>query len=136
MLVSVFSQVVQACFLSNYLLFRIMRVKYLIAVWEKDSISLWILELGICRSWRSLTIIACIVPLIHAVIIIGGSTIHLSWDSSVLRMAYLSKNWSVASMGNLSIHKLNSIIYALRFGQGVKGGLYVGGALKMHNILV
>ena len=64
----------------------------------------WILKLGICRSWRSLTIVVCIVPLIHATIIMGGSTIHPSWDRSVLRMAYLSKFWSVASMGNLSLH--------------------------------
>ena len=30
------------CFFSNFLLFRIMCVRYLIVSWEKDSISLWI----------------------------------------------------------------------------------------------
>ena len=30
---------------------------------------------------------------------------------------------------------MNSIICTLRFGLGVKGGLYVGGAPKMHNVL-
>ena len=29
---------------------------------------------------------------------------------------------------------MNSIICTLRFGQGVEGGLYVGGSPKMHNI--
>ena len=57
-----------------------MYVMYFIAIWEKDSIRLWILGLGICRSWRSLTVVICIVPLIHAVIIMGFSTIHPSWD--------------------------------------------------------
>ena len=55
-----------------------MCVSHLIAIWEKDSISLWILELGVCRSWRSLTCVVCIVPHIHAVITIDGSTIHPS----------------------------------------------------------
>ena len=63
-----------------------MCVKYLIANWEKDSISLWIWELEICRSWRSLTVVVCVAPLILAVIIMGGSLIHHSWDRSVLRM--------------------------------------------------
>ena len=63
MLVSVLSQSgTKACFFSDFHLFRIMCVRYLVAIWEKDSISLWILELGICRSWRSLTIVVCIVP--------------------------------------------------------------------------
>jgi hypothetical protein len=66
-----------------------MCVKHLIAIWEKDSISLWILELGICRSW-SLTVVVCIIPLIPGVIIMGHSTIHPSWDRSGWRMAYLS----------------------------------------------
>jgi hypothetical protein len=34
-----------------------------------------------------------------------------------------------------SIVALDSNICTLRFGLGVKGGLYVGGAPKMHNIL-
>jgi hypothetical protein len=38
----------EACLFSNFLLFRIMCVRYLLAIWEKDSISLGILELGIC----------------------------------------------------------------------------------------
>ena len=50
-LVNVFSQVgTGVCFFSNFLLFRIICVRYLIAIWEKDSINIWILELGICRS--------------------------------------------------------------------------------------
>ena len=48
------------------------------------------MDLGICRSWRSLTFVVCIVPLIHTVIIMGGSAIHPSWDRSGWRMAYLS----------------------------------------------
>jgi hypothetical protein len=62
-----------------------MCVKSLIAIWEKDSISLWILELGICRSWKSIIVVVCKVPLILAVIIIGGSTIHRSWDKNEWR---------------------------------------------------
>ena len=53
-----------ACLFSSLLLFGIMYVKYFVAICEKASISLWILELGICRSWRSLMIVVCIVPLI------------------------------------------------------------------------
>ena len=59
-----------------------MSARYLIVIWEKDSISIWILEFGIFRSWRSLTIVPGIVLLIHVVIIMGGSTIHLSWNRS------------------------------------------------------
>ena len=43
---------------------------------EKDSISLRMLEFGICKSWRSLTVVVCIMPFIHVVIVMGGSTIH------------------------------------------------------------
>ena len=78
-----------------------MCVRYLIAFWEKNSISLWILELGICRSWRSLIVVVCIMPCIFAVIIMGGSTIHASWDKSGWRMAYLSSLQLVASTRNL-----------------------------------
>ena len=46
----------RVCFSSDFLLFRIMGVRYLIAIWKKDSIRLWILELGICTSWGSLTV--------------------------------------------------------------------------------
>ena len=79
MLVSMFSQVGPR-FVSflNFLLFRIMCVRYLIEMWEKDSISLWILEFRFCRSWRSLIIVACVLPLIHVVVKKGGSTIHPS----------------------------------------------------------
>jgi hypothetical protein len=92
-----------ACFISNFLLFRIMCVRYLVAIWEKDSISLWILELEICMSWRSLTIVVYIVPFILVVIIMDGSTIHPGWDKSVWGMAYLPSIWLVASTGNLSL---------------------------------
>jgi hypothetical protein len=54
-----------------------MCVWYLIAIWGKDSISLWILELRICKPWSSLTIVVCIVPLIHDMIIIGGYTLAM-----------------------------------------------------------
>ena len=69
----------RACFLfvffSNLLLFRIMWIRYLITICEKDSTSLRILELGICRSWRSLKIVVCTIPLKPAVIM-SGSTFH------------------------------------------------------------
>ena len=55
-----------------------MCVRYHIAIWEKDFISLWILESGICRSWKSLTVVVGIVPLIPTVIIMPGSAIHPS----------------------------------------------------------
>ena len=61
----------RACFFSNFLLFRIMCVRYLTTICEKDSISLWILELRICRFWRSLTVVVCVVPLNNVVIIVG-----------------------------------------------------------------
>ena len=40
----------RVCFFTTFLLFRIMCVRYLIGIWEKDSVSLWILKLEICRS--------------------------------------------------------------------------------------
>ena len=89
-------------FFYDILLFRIMCVRYPIAIWEKDYfISLWILELGIWRIWKSLTIVVCIVSLILAMVIMGGSTIHPSWDRSGWRLAYLRSFWLVASAGNL-----------------------------------
>ena len=61
------------------------------AIWEKDySISLRILELGICRIRRSLIVVVCIVALSLAMIIMGGSTIHPSWDRSGWKMLYFS----------------------------------------------
>ena len=67
---------------------------------KNDSMSLWISELGICRSWR---IIVYIVPLIHATMIMSGSTIHPSWDKSAWKMAYLSSFRLVASTRDLSL---------------------------------
>jgi hypothetical protein len=40
----------RVCFFSNFLLFRIKCVKYIIAILGKDSISSWILELDYCKS--------------------------------------------------------------------------------------
>ena len=49
-----------------------MCARYLIAIWKKDySIRLWILELEICKSWRSLTIVVSIVLLIRVMIIMA-----------------------------------------------------------------
>ena len=62
-------------------------------------------------------------------------TIHLRWDRGGWKMAYLSNFWLVASAGNLSLQYVNSNICTLRFGLGVKGGISVGEAPKMHNIL-
>ena len=81
-----FSQWNRAYFFSNFLLLRIMCVRYLVAIWEKNSIGLRILELGICRTWRSSTVVVCRVPLIPTMIIIGGSIIHPSWERSGWRI--------------------------------------------------
>ena len=104
MLVSVFSQV-EPRLVSFFLFFllRIICIRYLLAIWEKDSISLWIFKLGICRPWRSLTIVVCIVSLISIVVIMGGNTIHPSWDRSGRTMAYLRSFRLVTSVGNLSL---------------------------------
>ena len=41
----------------------------------------WILELGICRCWRSLIIVVCKVPaLISNAILLGSTKNHPSWD--------------------------------------------------------
>ena len=74
-----------------------MCVRDLIVIWEKDSIRLWILELGICKFWRSLAVVVCIVSLIIAKIIMGGSIVHPSWDRSGWIMVYLSSFQLVAS---------------------------------------
>jgi hypothetical protein len=99
----VYSSGAGPCLFSKFLLVMFMCVRYLIAIWEKDSISLLVLGLEICRSWRSLTIVVCIVPLIPSTIEMGGSTINHSWDKSAWRMAYLSSFWLVASAENLSL---------------------------------
>ena len=64
---------------------------------EEDSISLWILELRICRSWR-LTIVVCIVTFVLAMIIMGGE-LHI---------------YQVFAE-NLSLHKVNLNICTFRF---------------------
>jgi hypothetical protein len=61
-------------------------VSFLIAIREGNSISLWILESWIYKFWRSLTFVVCVVPLIHAVIVLDGSTIHPSWNRIGWRM--------------------------------------------------
>ena len=58
---------------------------------------------GICRSWRSLTVVVCIVPLIHVEIIMGDSTIHCSGMEWVENGVFI-KFWLVASAWNLSLH--------------------------------
>jgi hypothetical protein len=40
----------------------------------------------------------------------------------------------MASTRNLLLQQVNSNIYALRFALGVKGGLFVGGPRRIHNI--
>ena len=74
------------------------------------------MELGICRSWRSLGVVVCIVPLILAMIIMGGSTIHTSWDRSKWRMTYLSSFWLVTFTWNRLLYEVNSNICTWRFG--------------------
>ena len=77
-----------------------MCARYLKTSWKKDSfIILWILELGVCRIRRSLRVVVCIVHLIQTTIIMGGSTIHPTWDRSGWRMADISSDQLVASMG-------------------------------------
>ena len=80
-----------------------MCVRYLVAIWEKISIGLRILELGICRTWRSSTVVVCRVPLIPTMIIIGGSIIHPSWERSGWRMAYISSFGWCLMRKNLSL---------------------------------
>jgi hypothetical protein len=52
------------------------------AICEKDTISLWILEFGICRSWRCLGVVVWIVARIPTVIVVGGSIVHPRSDMS------------------------------------------------------
>lgn len=65
------------------------------------------LERGI---WRCLVVVVCMVPLMHAVMTMGGSASHPYWDSSSRRMAYLSNLWVVAFDGNRSLQWVNSIV--------------------------
>lgn len=80
-------------------------------------------------------VVVCTVSLIHGVMMMGGRTIYHSWDkrrgggvsySSIVRV--------VAVVGNLPLQYVNSIICTLRFGLGVKKGLALGGAPRMHGI--
>ena len=93
----------RTCFFSNFLLFGIMCVGYFITIFEQDWIKLWILELGICRSWRCLVVIVWTVPHIPTMIIMGGSNVHPNWDRSERRAMYLSSFWCVASTSNQSL---------------------------------
>ena len=80
-----------------------MCVGYLIIIFEKDSINLWILELGICRSWSCLVVVVWIVPHVPGVIIICGSIVHPNWDRSGCRMMYLFGFWCVDLERNQSL---------------------------------
>ena len=63
-----------------------------------------------------------------------GNTIHPSWDRSGWEMAHLSSFHLVASTRNFLLHQVHLNICTLWFGLGVKCGLSIGGAPRMHNI--
>ena len=58
-------------------------VRYLIEICEKTFISLWTLLVGILRSRRLLVVGLQMVPLMHAMMIIGGRTVHTCWVCNV-----------------------------------------------------
>ena len=60
------------------------------AILEKVFVSLWILYVGIWRSWRCLVVVVHMVPQISSMITMGGTTSHPSWEIRGCRMAYLS----------------------------------------------
>lgn len=61
---------------SSFLLFRMMCVRYQIDICEKVSIALWILGLGVLSTLRLLRVVLRIIPLMFAMMIIGGLTLH------------------------------------------------------------
>lgn len=52
-------------------------MRYEMEICERVSISLWTLLVGILRSRRVLVVDLCMVPLMHAVITIGGRTVKI-----------------------------------------------------------
>lgn len=65
----------------------------------------------------------CMVPLIHAVRIMGDITSQPCWDISGCNATYLLSLHDVAVVGNLPLQYLNSIICMFKVGSGEKGGL-------------
>ena len=61
-----------------------MCVRYFIAICEKDFISLWILELRICRSWRCVVVVvwtvACIPTMIIIVVVVMSTPVGIGVD--------------------------------------------------------
>ena len=78
-----------ACFFSEIPLFRMMCVKYFVAICESFSINLWTLGVGIWRSWRCLVVVVCIVPFIPTVMMMCSGTSHPDWDRRGSRLCRL-----------------------------------------------
>ena len=78
------------------------RVEYTVAICEKVFINLWILRVGIWRSWGYLVVVTGIVPLNHdmmMMMMMGSSISQPSRERSGWRMAYLSNSQDVAFVG-------------------------------------
>lgn len=95
-------------------------MRYLIAIFEKVSIRLYTLELGISSSWRPSMVGLCIVPHMCGVMIMSGNDSHLIWVIIGCSIAYLLRFLMDASMGKRSLQYVNSKICILRFGLGEK----------------
>lgn len=64
-------------------------MRYLIAIFEKVSMNLCILKLGILSFGRFSMVGFCVVPRMLVVMIVGGSTSHPIWVSIGCSEAYL-----------------------------------------------
>jgi hypothetical protein len=74
-------------------------------------------------------------PQIPTVVIMGGRTYHPCKVSNVKRTSYLSSFIVVPSKGNISLHYVSSNNWTFRLESSENGGLVVGVAPIMHNIL-
>jgi hypothetical protein len=73
-------------------------VRYLIAIFEKVSIRLYILKLRILSSWRPSMVGLCIVPRMRVVMIMSGNASHPIWVSIGCSIEYLLRFLFEASM--------------------------------------
>ena len=109
-------------------------MRYLIAIFEKVSIRLYTLELGISSSWRPWMVGLCIVPHMCGVMIMSGNDSHLIWVSIGCSIAYLLRYLLDASTGKRSLQYVNSKICILSFGLGEKKGMTMGRAPSTHSM--
>lgn len=68
-------------FLSSVLLFRIMFLRYFMAICEKAFVKFRVLDVRL-EVLKVSNVVVCMAPQIHVVMVMGGSTSHPIWTKS------------------------------------------------------